>query len=97
MSDERWCDSCDRYTLQRTVLNYILQSQLYNVDPTRENPSARDEEAWSDVVGRSQMIKMLILDTNKGALDKMMESTYPDQGGRHPDFGEEILEIARSL
>ena len=44
-----------------------------------------------------QMVKMLILDTNKGALDKMMESTDPDQGGRHPDFGAEILEIARSL
>ncbi len=30
-------------------------------------------------------------------LDTMTESTYPGQRGRHPGFGEEILEVARGL
>ena len=40
---------------------------------------------------------MLITDKSPGMLDQMTESTYPGQAGQHPEFGEEILEIARTL
>jgi len=52
---------------------------------------------FEDVIGRNFMAKQLILDTKPGALDKMTESTYPEQKGRHPKFGEEILALARDL
>ena len=43
------------------------------------------------------MAKDLILDTNKGMLDMMMESTYPGQTGEPPTFGDEVLAVAREL
>lgn len=60
---------------------------------------SKDEEKFylEDVVGRSFFAGMLMLDIKEGALDMMTESTYPDQAGQHPDFGEEILAIARTL
>ncbi|KAL9030452.1 MAG: hypothetical protein Q9196_001436 [Gyalolechia fulgens] len=59
--------------------------------------SKEEKEAWQDAVGRASFAKMLILDTQPGMLDMMTERAYPAQGGKHPEFGEEILELARHL
>jgi len=53
--------------------------------------------SFADVLGRNATAKQLILDTKPGALNKMMEGMYPEQKGRHPQFGEEILALAREL
>ncbi|KAL8705488.1 MAG: hypothetical protein Q9201_001419 [Fulgogasparrea decipioides] len=68
---------------------------MYKVNPTLKNLSGQEKEAWEDAVGRTVMTKDLILDTNKGMLDMMTESTYPDQKGKHPQIGEEVLELAK--
>lgn len=70
---------------------------MYMVDPSLKNLSKKDEETWEDAIGRTFLAQQLILDTKKGMLDMMTESTYPDQKGKHPDFGEEILELAKHL
>lgn len=70
---------------------------MYSVNPTLKNLGRGEKEAWDDAIGRTVMAQGLILDTTKGALDRMTESTYPDQMGRHPEFGEEILELAKHL
>jgi hypothetical protein len=70
---------------------------LYNeVDPELKGPY-KDQKAWQEVKGRILFAKQLILDTKPGMLDKMTEATYPEQKGEHPEFGEEILELARQL
>lgn len=56
-----------------------------------------DKETWEDAVGRSAMARELILDTNPGMLDMMTEGTYPEQKGKHPAMGEDILDVARTL
>jgi hypothetical protein len=63
-------------------------------DPQLKN-GARGK--FADVLARNVMAKQLILDTKPGTLDRMTESTYPEQKGRHPQFGEEILALAREL
>ncbi|KAL9580030.1 MAG: hypothetical protein Q9212_004735 [Teloschistes hypoglaucus] len=70
---------------------------MYSVNPTLKNLGRVEKEAWDDAIGRTVMAQGLILDTSKGTLDKMTESNYPDQKGRHPEFGEEILELAKHL
>lgn len=70
---------------------------LYKVDPTLEDLSEEENESWNDVRGRSVYAGMLITDQMKGALDMMTESTYPGQKGQHPEFGEEILKLAREI
>ena len=57
----------------------------------------RQREAWDDCKGRAKMSKQLILDTNPGMLNMMMQSTYPNQSGEPPAFGEEVLAAAREL
>ncbi len=52
---------------------------------------------WEDATGRAFFTKMLITDQKKGTLDQMVESTYGKQAGQPPEFGEEIMEIARSF
>lgn len=67
-----------------------------NVDPKLpKNRSTR--EAWSDVLGRSMMASQLILDTKPGMLNMMIESTNPEQKGKHPEFGDEIKALAREI
>ncbi|KAL8641852.1 MAG: hypothetical protein Q9228_001399 [Teloschistes exilis] len=70
---------------------------MYSVNPTLENLGREEKEAWDDAIGHTVMAQGLILDTTNSALDRMTESTYPDQKGRHPEFGEEILELAKHL
>ena len=70
---------------------------LYNVDPTLSNLSRKENEEWNDVRGRAMYAGMLITNQMKGALDMMTESTYPGQKGQHPEFGEEILQLAEEL
>ncbi|KAI4239758.1 MAG: hypothetical protein LQ349_000131 [Xanthoria aureola] len=72
-------------------------SMFYDVNPTLQNLSKQEKEKWEDAVGRTMFTKMLILDTGPGMLDMMTETTYPEQKGAHPDFEEEILELARHL
>jgi len=66
---------------------------------TETDPQLRDGVGgkFGEVLGRNFMAKQLILDTKPGTLDRMTESTYPEQKGRHPAFGEEILALAREL
>ena len=40
---------------------------------------------------------MLMTDQMPGMLDLMTEQTYPGQKGKHPEFGEDVLEVARQL
>ena len=64
---------------------------LYKVPPT-----ATEGEPWDDVVGRSVMAAELLLDSNPGMLDTLVDSTYPGQSPR-PVLGERVLEAAREL
>ena len=66
---------------------------LYAVNPKLEGKA----EGWMDVQSRSQMAAMLMLDRKPGMLNQMVESTYGGQKGQHPEFGEDILSIAREL
>ncbi|KAL8953164.1 MAG: hypothetical protein Q9222_000985 [Ikaeria aurantiellina] len=72
-------------------------SMIYGTKATLENLSKAAQEKWMDAVGRAQFSGLLILDTRPGMLDSMIELTYPGQGGEKPEFGEEILEIARGM
>lgn len=74
-----------------------LQGYVYKVDPSLKDLSASETEMWEDATGRTFFTKMLIMDTNKGALDQMVESSYGKQAAQPPKFGEEIMEMARSL
>lgn len=56
-----------------------------------------EKQAFTEVIGRSVMIYSLILDDKPGALNAMVEMSYPGTAGNHPDFGENILEEARKL
>lgn len=57
----------------------------------------KEKESWTDVTGRAKFPGQLLLDTQPGMVDQMTEMTYPDQQGKHPEFGEEILALAREL
>ena len=70
---------------------------FYDVNPTLRSLSKQEKEKWEDAKGRTTFTKSLILDTTPGMLNMMTEATYPEQKGGHPDFGEEILELARHL
>lgn len=48
-----------------------------------------------DVVSRTITAANLMLDAKM--LDGMMEAQYPEQRGKHPEFGEEILKLAREM
>jgi hypothetical protein len=67
---------------------------LFRLNPELPNGIT---DPMQDVVGRTTMASNLILDTQKGMLDGMTESTYPEQKGKHPAFGEEILQLARDM
>ena len=57
----------------------------------------RDKETWRDAISRTKIACDLILNTTPGMLDMMMQPTSSGQNSTQPEFGEEILEIARSL
>ncbi|KAH9845776.1 hypothetical protein Tdes44962_MAKER01208 [Teratosphaeria destructans] len=62
----------------------------------------QEKETWGDVISRTEVAKMLLLDTRPGMLDMMVESTYPHHSGelpfaKRPVLGEDILAIAREL
>jgi hypothetical protein len=51
-----------------------------------------------DVVTRTVMASTLIINESKpGMLDEMTESLYPEQRGKHPRFGDEIVQLARDM
>jgi hypothetical protein len=50
-----------------------------------------------DCIGKSAYLSHLIMDTTPGALNRMMEQLYPDQKGKHPDFGDDVVELARKV
>ncbi|KAL9003364.1 MAG: hypothetical protein Q9188_003758 [Gyalolechia gomerana] len=89
--------ACDFLELNSVARRKVSTGFMYNVNPTLQNLSKKEKETWQDAVGRASFAKMLILDTQPGMLDMMTETTYPDQSGKHPEFGEEILELARHL
>jgi hypothetical protein len=68
---------------------------IFRLDP--DLPDGFDE-AMQDIFGRTAMSCNLILDTTPGALNKMIESTYPGEKGKeHPVFGEDILQLCRTM
>lgn len=67
---------------------------LFRMDP--ELPRGIDA-MMEDVIVRTTTACNLILDSQKGMLDDMTESQYPEQKGKHPSFGEEILTLAREM
>jgi len=74
---------------------------LYTVPPRLNSRGEMDQELanhWlQDCVGKAAYLAHLILDTTPGALNTMMEQLYPDQKGRHPDFGSDVIELARKV
>ncbi|KAI9656913.1 MAG: hypothetical protein M1821_003552 [Bathelium mastoideum] len=72
-------------------------SMLSDVEPSLQRMGKEEEEAWTDVIGRSVMAQQLILDTKPGMLDLMVSATYPGQAGPTPQFGDEIVALARQL
>lgn len=70
---------------------------LYNIDPKLPLRTNREKEAWADIMSRSAMGANLLLDTNRGMLDMMVQGTYPSQSSPQPVIGEDILEAARKL
>ncbi len=67
---------------------------LYHVEA---NANLATDPTWQDVIGRSVVAGDLILDTNRGMLDMMVDSTYPGQPGPRPVIGEDIKAVARKL
>ena len=70
---------------------------LYVVDPGLEGMSSERRTGWVQAQSRAKLAAMLILDDKPGMLDQMVESTDRDQKSQHPEFGEDILGIARQL
>lgn len=66
---------------------------LYNVDPTLSS----ELKEWAEVRGRAIFSGMLIAGYVEEALERLTESTYLGQKGRHPDFGNEIRLLALDL
>ena len=88
---------CNKGANQEYRADQLLkQGSLYNVNSTLENLTKKEKETWTEATGRAGFAKMLITDQS-GMLDMMTEQTYPGQTGNHPEFGEEILELARKL
>ncbi|KXT00600.1 hypothetical protein AC578_3171 [Pseudocercospora eumusae] len=70
---------------------------IVQFDPTR-NPARGPKKAiWNDVVNRTVMTKTLLAEDDTSKLETMLEAQYPDQRGRHPDIGDEVLAAARAL
>ena len=80
-----------------TYLGTFIQGILYKITPTLQNLTRKEKEDWEEATGRATFAKQLITDANPGMLDMMTESTYPEQRGRHPAFGETVLQAARKL
>lgn len=77
-----------------------MQGILYSQTDPRIRPkdvTKEENEAWLDAYGRAKFSGFLILDTKPGMLNEMTEAAYPDQNGQHPEFGEDILALARKL
>jgi len=71
----------------------------YQLDPELSNhrPGQPLPEGYVDVISRCAMARELMLDSKPGMLSSMTEMTYPEQAGKHPEFGAEILGLARDL
>ncbi|KXT08685.1 hypothetical protein AC579_8664 [Pseudocercospora musae] len=70
---------------------------IVSFDPTH-NPARGPKKAiWKDVVSRTVMTKMLLAEDHTSKLETMLEAQYPDQRGRHPEIGEEVVAAARAL
>jgi hypothetical protein len=55
------------------------------------------KQVWTvDCIGRSLMVSGLILE-KRDELNRMVEATNPEHRGKHPEFGEEIEQLARKL
>lgn len=71
---------------------------LYDTPPSLRNQSKAQKANWEDVRGRAAYAGVLIADEKMpGMLNTMTGSTYANQKGRHPAFGDEILVLARGL
>lgn len=70
---------------------------MQDVPLSLEDLTDAENERYFDIMGRTFLIKQLLLDTRPGLLETMTESTYPDQKGNHPELGNEILDAARAL
>ncbi|KAM3413658.1 hypothetical protein BST61_g10351 [Cercospora zeina] len=72
---------------------------IYNLPPAKapERYNEQQKETYGDVVSRSVMSKALLTDQRPGMLSMMIESTNPEQRGRHPELGVDILAAANAL
>lgn len=68
-----------------------------NTNPKLRGMSKAEKDRWNDAQGRAVFSGALITDKEAGMLNQMTEMTYPGQKGKHPDFGDKILEIAGTL
>lgn len=76
----------------------VFFGMCVNVHPGLPNDMSMQEvEARKDAVGRTFFSGKLILDDKPGFLNEMVEMTYPGQKGKHPEFGEEVLALARAV
>ena len=69
------------------------ETSARSIHPCRT--SLRAKKIWSDAIERAVFAKQFFLDTMPGKVDQITEITYSGQRGRHLEFGEEILVIAR--
>ncbi|GIZ49077.1 hypothetical protein CKM354_001211700 [Cercospora kikuchii] len=72
---------------------------IYNLPPAKnpERYNEQQKETYHDVISRSVMSKSLLTDQRPGMLNMMIESTNPEQRGRHPELGADILAAANAL
>ena len=59
------------------ILMQFKQSMLYDIDPSLENMSEEGQKKWNDVSGRVMYAGMLITNQLEGALNMIIEATYP--------------------
>ena len=71
-----------------------MQGMLFAVSPSLP---ASESVQWAEVTGRAVYAGQLITDVNTGKLNLLVEHAYPGQRGAHPEFGQDILALARAL
>lgn len=62
-----------------------------------ESLNVVQQALFEDVIQRSVLVSSLILHTGPGMLNNLVEQTYPESAGNHPEFGDYIKTAARTL
>ena len=76
----------------------ITLGMLYQIPPSSPRTREHQKEIWNDVLSRNSMAAELLLDSQRGMLDMMVDSSYPaQQRGSRPEIGDDVKEAARKL